>query len=239
MTELAVSEVFGPTVQGEGPSAGRRAWFVRLGRCNLDCAWCDTPYTWDWKGKLGVAYDPATEVRRMDLDAVARLLPTEADGALLVVTGGEPMLQAGALLRLVQWAAFDGWDVEVETNGTREPAAALAAYARFNVSPKLAHSGVDQAQAIVPQALEAFAALAMVGRATFKFVVQQPSDLDEVDSLVLRFNIPDSAVWVMPEGRSALEVAVGLGSVARPAIERGWNVSNRLHVQLWGDRRGV
>lgn len=57
--ELVVSEVFGPTFQGEGPSLGRRAGFVRLGRCNLDCSWCDTPNTWDWS-----RFDPAIELRR-------------------------------------------------------------------------------------------------------------------------------------------------------------------------------
>ena len=54
---LVISEVFGPTVQGEGPTIGRRAAFVRLGRCNLDCSWCDTPYTWDWE-----RYDPKVEL---------------------------------------------------------------------------------------------------------------------------------------------------------------------------------
>jgi organic radical activating enzyme len=39
--DLVVSEIFGPTVQGEGTSMGRRCGFLRLGGCNLDCAWCD------------------------------------------------------------------------------------------------------------------------------------------------------------------------------------------------------
>ena len=56
---LVVAEVFGPTFQGEGPSTGQRAGFVRLGRCNLDCSWCDTPYTWDWE-----RFDPAAATRR-------------------------------------------------------------------------------------------------------------------------------------------------------------------------------
>ena len=52
---LAVSEIFGPTHQGEGPSTGRLCGFVRLARCNLSCLWCDTPYTWDWGGnRIGV-----------------------------------------------------------------------------------------------------------------------------------------------------------------------------------------
>src|SRR5262245_52198924 len=70
MTEsLVVSEVFGPTWQGEGPSIGRRCGFVRLGRCNLACTWCDTPYTWDWE-----RYDPAKELhRRLVTEVVADL----------------------------------------------------------------------------------------------------------------------------------------------------------------------
>lgn len=40
---LVVAEVFGPTVQGEGPSAGRRAGFIRLAGCNLHCSWCTVP----------------------------------------------------------------------------------------------------------------------------------------------------------------------------------------------------
>ena len=65
---LVVSEVFGPTFQGEGPSSGQRAMFVRLGRCNLDCAFCDTAYTWDW-----TRYDPDAELRRRSVDD-ARLI---------------------------------------------------------------------------------------------------------------------------------------------------------------------
>ena len=66
---LVVSEVFGPTVQGEGPSAGRLCGFVRLGRCNLACDFCDTGYTWDWD-----RYDAAVELTEMPVgDVLAKL----------------------------------------------------------------------------------------------------------------------------------------------------------------------
>lgn len=240
MTQLVVSEVFGPTVQGEGPSAGRRAMFVRLGRCNLDCSWCDTSFTWDWKGKNGVVYDPAVELQRWTVDEILeRLDQLETEHVapgIVVVTGGEPMLQRG-LVALCD--ALDArYDVEIETNGTREPTAALAAYARFNVSPKLRSSGVDQTKAIIPPALESFAALASAGRARFKFVVCNAQDLEQVAQLVRDFGIPDGAVWIMPEGRTAEKVQDTLRRVADLAIRCGWNVSTRLHVELWGDERG-
>src|SRR5687768_9454687 len=96
MTELVVSEVFGPTWQGEGPSLGRRAGFVRLGRCNLACSWCDTPYTWDWD-----RFDPAVELTRMSVDAIAdRIASMEVP--LVVITGGEPLLQQSHLAPLLR-----------------------------------------------------------------------------------------------------------------------------------------
>src|SRR5262249_7493061 len=88
---LVVSEVFGPTWQGEGPSIGRRCGFVRLGRCNLACTWCDTPYTWDWE-----RYDPAKELHRRAVTEVVSDLEAMAID-MVVISGGEPMLQQSHL----------------------------------------------------------------------------------------------------------------------------------------------
>ncbi|MGH3922689.1 MAG: 7-carboxy-7-deazaguanine synthase QueE, partial [Pseudonocardiaceae bacterium] len=57
---LLIAEQFGPTFQGEGPSVGQQALFIRLSSCNLSCSWCDTPYTWDW-----TRFDPRVESRRV------------------------------------------------------------------------------------------------------------------------------------------------------------------------------
>ena len=93
---LVVSEVFGPTLQGEGPSAGQRAGFVRLGRCSLSCSWCDTPYSWDWK-----RYDPAVELRELPVGEVAASIRA-MDVPMVVVTGGEPLLQQRAIVELLR-----------------------------------------------------------------------------------------------------------------------------------------
>jgi 7-carboxy-7-deazaguanine synthase len=39
-----INEIFGPTIQGEGPMAGMRCFFVRFAGCDYDCSWCDTKY---------------------------------------------------------------------------------------------------------------------------------------------------------------------------------------------------
>jgi organic radical activating enzyme len=222
---VRIAEMFGPTVQGEGPSAGVVAMFVRLSGCNLACGWCDTPYTWDWE-----RFDRRAESRRVPLDEVAGWLagtPTP----LLVVTGGEPLLQQQAVQRIAEAADRR---VEVETNGTRMPRpAVVAAVSQFNVSPKLANAGMPLSRRIDPAVL---AALAGTGKAVFKFVAASVGDLDEIDTVLP--HLGDSPVWVMPEGTRPEVVLAGLKELAEPVIARGWNLGSRMHVLLWGDERG-
>ena len=225
---LVVSEVFGPTVQGEGPSVGQVAGFVRLGRCNLACQWCDTPYTWDWEH-----HDPAAELRTMAVaDVVASL--EAMDVQLLVVTGGEPLLQQRHLPPLLEAAHQRGWRVEVETSGTIAPSLPHGLVDRFNVSPKLANSGMATERRYRPDVLRAFQG---DGRAVFKFVVRDVADLDEVDRIVAECGL--GPVWVMPEGTDAATVLARMQELAPHVLARRWNLTPRLHVLLWGDRRGV
>lgn len=228
MTDLVVSEIFGPTFQGEGPSTGRRAAFVRLGRCNLACAWCDTPYTWDWD-----RFDPAVELRTISVDEVLARLDT-IDAPLVVVTGGEPLIQQRAVESLVARLTAGGQQVEIETAGTLAPSETLVSLgARFNVSPKLASSGNPRERRYAPDVLRAFEAS---GRASFKFVACGLDDLDEIAAIVADCGLGD--VWVMPEGTEAAAVLDAERALADAVLARGWNLSSRLHVLLWGDERG-
>ncbi|HZQ27888.1 MAG TPA: 7-carboxy-7-deazaguanine synthase QueE [Acidimicrobiales bacterium] len=222
---LIVSEVFGPTIQGEGPSVGRRAGFVRLGRCNLACTWCDTPYTWDWS-----RFDPAVELRRAGVAEV--VAEVEAmDVPLVVVTGGEPLLQQSALVELLAALAAPGRRIEVETAGTLAPSPELVALVdQFNVSPKLANSGNPVERRWRPGVLGAFSA---TGKAIFKFVVTGPDDLAEVATMDV------APVWIMPEGTDPAVLQRRLAELVEPVLARGWNLTPRLHVAIWGDRRGV
>lgn len=227
---LDVNEVFGPTVQGEGPYMGRRCVFVRLSRCDLSCDWCDTPYTWDWD-----RYNPKKEIHRRSTKDVADQvdkLDAETDDAGVVVSGGEPLLQRSRLVKLVDELQSRGRWVQLETNGRHAPPDGLHPLTRIVASPKLANSGMDYDQRIVPKALDAL----REWPASFKFVVTGEPDLDEVDNLVAEFELED--VWIMPEGTTAGKVAA-IDAIAEQVIERGYNLSTRLHVTLWGSRRGV
>jgi 7-carboxy-7-deazaguanine synthase len=226
--ELVVAEVFGPTFQGEGPSIGRRAGFVRLGRCNLDCSWCDTPYTWDWD-----RYDPAEELQRESAASVLARLASMAP-EIVVITGGEPLLQQRRLIPLLEGCAARSWPVEIETNGTIVPdGRVVELVAQWNVSPKLTNSGVPYDKRVRRDALAAFRA---TGRAAFKFVVSDPADLVEVAELAGAHSL--EPVWIMPEGTDPSTLLERARQLADPVLARGWNLTPRLHVLLWGDQRG-
>lgn len=229
---MRIAETFGPTIQGEGPSIGQRANFVRLSGCNLTCCWCDTPYTWDWRGRNGIAYDRATESHDVSVaDLVAQLDPGPR---LVVITGGEPLLQSRAVVELTTRLCANGKRVEIETNGTLPPPPTVDGV-RFNVSPKLDNSGVDEPQRYRPDILEQFC---RTGVAAFKFVVVDPIDIDEVRVIVDGVGIDPVDVWIMPEGRDLDTITRRLHDLVEVAVAHGFNVSGRLHIQAWGDQRG-
>jgi 7-carboxy-7-deazaguanine synthase len=225
---LLVAEIFGPTFQGEGPSVGRLAAFVRLSRCQLACAWCDTPYTWD-----RTRHDLRAESRKMTQADVWHAVKA-MDTRLVVITGGEPLLQQDRLVWLADMCRATGRLVEIETNGAVVPSQAIArANRRFNVSLKLANSGMPARRRLRPAAIRALAA---TGRSVWKFVVTGPADLEEIASLQRRYGL--DPVWVMPEGTTSDQVLRRLRDLADPVLARGWNLTPRLHTLLWENARG-
>ncbi|MFE5027903.1 7-carboxy-7-deazaguanine synthase QueE [Streptomyces sp. NPDC056656] len=229
---LVTAEVFGPTFQGEGPSSGRRASFIRLGGCNLHCSWCDTPYTWDADN-----FDLRAELTRVPVaDLCTRALA--GDPGLVVISGGEPLLhqKQPGWKELLDLLASAEVEIEVETNGTLAPTPFTAAMVdRFNVSPKLAHAGDPESARIRPDAI---AALNSTGRASFKFVCRTSADVSQVAAHTSAWGIPSDRVWIMPEGTTSGTLHERLPVIAAPAIAEGFNVTTRLHVHAWGDQRG-
>ncbi len=222
-------EVFA-SVQGEGVSMGTPSTFVRLALCNLRCTWCDTAYTWDWE-----RFDRASSTLELSpaevAGAVRRLPPRN-----VVLTGGEPLLQRRQLVPLVEELRAEGYRFEMETNGTIGPGELAGLIDQFNVSPKLANSGNAGLRRIEPSALREFAA---TGRAWFKFVVAAPGDLEEVREVCTIAGVPPERVVLMPEGTSAAVLAERGRWLAELCTREGYRFSTRLHILLWGDRRGV
>lgn len=228
---LVVSEVFGPTFQGEGPSLGQRAAFIRLGGCNLHCSWCDTPYTWD-----ASRHDLRAELTRTPVpEIVARV--KAMDAPLTVITGGEPLLWQDKpgwdeLLNALVWFS----DVEIETNGTVTPPSEPLAR-RYNVSPKLAHAGDPEHRRIRYGALGKFAWLAEQDRAVLKVVVSTLDDVRQVAALVDKLSWPRRHAYVMPQGTTVEQIAATTAAVADTAVHEGLRMTTRLHVLAWGQER--
>jgi organic radical activating enzyme len=222
-------EVFS-SVQGEGASMGVPSTFVRLAVCNLRCSWCDTAYTWDWE-----RYDRSEQVIACGAEALFALV-AHAPPRNVVITGGEPLAQRAGLEPLARLLRDANYRIEVETNGTIPPGALSGLVDQWNVSPKLASSGNEGLIRTREGALRAFAA---EPSAYFKFVLSEPGDLAEVETIVELAGAGASQVILMPEGRTAGELAARSEWVTAACIERNWRFSTRLHILLWGDERGV
>ncbi|HSG35010.1 MAG TPA: 7-carboxy-7-deazaguanine synthase QueE [Sphingomonadaceae bacterium] len=250
------AEIFA-SIQGEGPSMGKPCAFVRLSRCNLACHWCDTAYTWRFTGdnrphRDDIAYDrQANQVTLEEADVAGRIAALGKER--LVVTGGEPLLQAAALAVMLEILVSsrvggslaetgprlrgDSLAVEIETNGTVAPTARLdALVSQYNVSPKLAHSGNPAELALIPERLEAWTAHP---RAWFKFVVARPEDIEEVLDLKDRYCIPSSRIMLMAEGTDAETLAQRETWLAGLCLTHNLTLSKRLHIELFGDTRGT
>ena len=243
MMTLATDDDGGPeifaSVQGEGPSMGMPVAFMRLSRCNLACVWCDTAYTWRFEGdnrphRDGQTYDrKANQVTLGEDEVAARIMALGQNR--LVITGGEPLLQAPALAKLLDLLPDIG--VEIETNGTtKAPPRLDIRIDQFNVSPKLAHSGNPAELALIPERLDAYAT---DPRAWFKFVIAEPSDIDEVLALHERYRFRPDHVFLMPEGTDSETLRAREKWLAPLCVEHGFRMSDRLHIHLFGDTRGT
>ena len=226
---LKVSEIF-ESLQGEGASTGAPVVFVRLAQCNLHCGWCDTKYTWDFEH-----YDYGAEVHERTAEDVARTV-NESATRRLVLTGGEPLLQQRALAGFFSALAPD-IIVEVETNGTLAPTReTLARVNQWNVSPKLSNAGDPERLRIRPDILRVFRDTRL---SYLKLVVHGEADYAEADSLVACLSWPRDRVLLMPQANDRETLRARSLSVAEAARARSLRFSTRLHLELWGGRRGT
>ncbi len=231
------------SIQGEGPAIGRPRTFVRLSGCNLHCVWCDTAYTWNWVGtpfahQIGAKFDPSREMIKLSATETAdriRALPSEG----VVITGGEPLLQTDAVIEMID--ALREHDhralIEIETNGSIAPSDALVdRIDYFVVSPKLAHSGNDAAIALRPEALRRFAEM---NSASLKFVCKDASDVDAAAVIAAQYGFPAQRIYIMPEGTTSEALHARGPTLIEATIAHGFSYSDRLHIHVFGQKRGV
>ncbi len=231
---MLISEIF-YSIQGEGELAGVPSVFVRTSGCNLRCAWCDTPYA---------SWNPEGEQRTVG--QVVAAVDAHPQARHVVLTGGEPMI-AKEMRELAAELKKGGRHITIETAGTIAPADIACDLA--SLSPKLLNSAPDplehgawrkkhEATRWQPEVVRAW-----IDRYAyqFKFVVARPEDVDELESMLaaLKREIPRHKVLLMPEGISAEKIrgrAAWLGELCKA---RGYRYAHRLHLELYGNRRGT
>jgi len=237
MKKLSVSEAF-VSIQGEGKTMGRRSVFLRLAGCNLMCGgqgtqfdnelhsgaeWrCDTIEVW-MKGKAKAFNDI------LDKEMLDQLI----DGAHLIITGGEPLLQQDAICDFLESLDMPVF-VEIETNGTIMPNTYLIERVnQWNISPKLTSSGNGKL-GINYDVLEMFNEWSPE-KVQFKFVVANEKDIDEIEEL----DLDPHKIWLMPAGSSQAEIAYRAPEVVLWALEKAYSYSHRLQVSIWNQTTGV
>ena len=157
----------------------------------------------------------------------------------LVITGGEPMLQQRQLVYLLRRlkALYKSYFVEVETNGTIKPSDdILQLVDQWNVSPKLESSGNTRYAREKKSALDYFASKR---NSFFKFVVQNNNDLAEVESLAGQSSIAPGKIILMPEGTEASVLKERTVWLSEICESKGYRLTPRLHILLWGNKRGT
>lgn len=231
---MLISEIF-YSVQGEGTLVGVPSVFVRTSGCNLRCGWCDTPYA-SWKPE-------GDEMSVEQIMAVVLQHPTR----FIVVTGGEPMVakEMPLLLTKLREAAKH---ITIETAGTIAPEGVACDLA--SISPKLAHSTPDEAAAgmawvekherlrLQPEVLRAWCANYDF---QLKFVIATEADIDEVRAVIDSIGVPmpPEKVLLMPEGITQEALKVRQSWLVEVCKRTGWRYSPRLHIDLFGNRRGT
>lgn len=231
------------SIQGEGPNTGLPRTFIRLSGCNLHCVWCDTAYTWNWRDtpfahESGKKFDRAAESIKLPVEEAASIAVSLASEGF-VITGGEPLMQRAALPALIDLlrAGAPEARIEFETNGSITPPQALIDRTDlFVVSPKLAHAGNDPAIALKPDVLAAYAALPS---AVFKFVARTEDDVLEAAALVRAYGIEKNRVHIMPEGTDVETLNAHARAIAPAICAAEFNLAHRLHIELFGAKRGV
>jgi len=230
---MLIAEIF-HSLQGEGELAGVPSVFVRTSGCNLRCNWCDTPYaSWHPEGK------------QMTVDgilAAVRAFPAKH----VVLTGGEPMI-APDIHELAYQLQELGYHLTIETAATVPPNGIACDLA--SLSPKLAHSApdarLDDAWRKKHEELRwqpaIVASWLAVRNYQLKFVVGAAADVDELEGMIRDTGcaVPPSKILLMPEGVTVEALRARAGWLSELCKARGYRYAPRLHIELYGNRRGT
>lgn len=219
---MRISEIF-YSIQGEGINIGSPAIFIRLAGCHLRCVWCDSKFTWDMQS--------GKEMSIQEIIKKIKKFPCKH----LVITGGEPLIQQSGIKELIEAINKNSpkpYFIEIETSGSLPPQ--INEYIdQYNCSPKLSNS--ENRPINYSISLPKFPA----EKTWYKFVIDQPTDLKEVKNFIKKHKLPQNKIILMPQGITREEIAERSLWLAEVCKKENWRYSTRLHIKIWGNKRGV
>ncbi len=222
---------------------------------------CDSSYTWAKKFKKLMGYETPTvladkivDILKTDTNTNGLFLhPNSRQHQHLCFTGGEPLMITGQAASMGIYRALEKRSnlpssMTFETNGTQKLTEPFKQWIKdipeeifFSVSPKLfTVSGEKPEKAIKPENVKEYAECS--NRGQLKFVVgASRKEWEELENTVRKFRDAgiDWPVWIMPTGAREEEQTTTAGEVAEEAFKRGYNVSARVHVYLFGNAIGT
>lgn len=228
-----ISEIFGPTIQGEGSLIGTPTVFVRTGGCDYRCSWCDTLHAVDKKYK-----DDWLKMSSQDVfDKVEQL--SGGKPILVTLSGGNPAIQD--LSELILLGKAKGYRFAMETQGSVS-ASWFALLDHLTLSPKPPSSKMQFDQIRFDTTLHNASDVDI----SLKIVIADKADLEWAGEIKNQY--PNLPLYLQPCNLE-LEEAPSLKTLTQKTlnlvdevIQRGWfdtTVLPQLHVYLWGNEKGV
>jgi|WetSurMetagenome_2_1015567.scaffolds.fasta_scaffold41124_3 7-carboxy-7-deazaguanine synthase len=208
---MKIIEIF-PSLQGEGPWAGRPCTFVRLAGCVKPyCHWCDTRYALSGGKEM-----PVSEV----LSRIKKLKCTS-----VVITGGEPFMQKDEVVLLHEALVENSFSVQYETSGKAGIPDLKSAF--IVLSPKRPQRKwlIDKKDVVKADCL--------------KFVYDSADTGRNIKRFVRNNDIDAARVYIMPQGQTKESQIVMMPEVFAFCIKNRFMMTPRLHVLCWGDKRGI
>ncbi len=226
---MKYSEIFF-TLQGEGQFLGIPSVFFRTSTCNLRCSWCDTTYTsWRPEDKQISVSEAFNEITKFGVKHV-------------VITGGEPCLQKTDLMTLCEMLSSKGHHITIETNAT----IFIPVQANFiSMSPKLSNSipfddklweEIHDKERLKPEVIRLYLDKY---ECQVKFVINDIQDIQEVKLLAKQIPIPKEKIVLMPQGVIESDIKIRQKWIVEVCKETGYRYSPRLHLNIWGNKRGT
>jgi 7-carboxy-7-deazaguanine synthase len=242
---LLITEIFGPTLQGEGQKIGTPSIFIRFGGCNLSCSGFGVEYKSNNTIKKGCdsyySVDKAYKDDWQDLSAdeiITKVKSLSENIKEIVITGGEPLLwwKKDEFQKLLRLLHSYGYKITIETNST-----ILINFEHnyqkdilFSMSVKLSNSGEKLEKRVNEKAI---ANIVNSVKHYFKFVVDSKKSVSEIKNIIEFYN--ESLVYIMPLGATIDEIENIRENIVSIALENGFVYSDRLHIRFWNKKRGV